>query len=207
MMIKECSISLEAASLSDKTRRLEKVKAIAEACTNCSLGSTRKKLVFGEGNVDCKLMFIAEAPGRTEDLRGRPLIGRAGTLLRKMIQAIEIDVGTVYLANICKCRPPNNRPPESEEIESCIKFLNKQIEIINPKMIVLLGRTAVKAILPEYKTTALDALRDISKIGSTVYKNIPVLVTYHPSALLREPFRKVKAKEDFIYLQGKYHNL
>jgi uracil-DNA glycosylase family 4 len=124
-----------------------------------------------------------------------------------MITAIGIKVEEVYLANICKCRPPNNRPPESEEIESCVKFLDKQIEIISPQLLVLLGRTAVKGLIPEHKAVPLDILREVSKEeGSSLhYRGIPVLVTFHPSALLRDPSRKIGSAEDFRYLQKKFN--
>ena len=185
-----------------KNARLNNLFSIIETCQLCALGANRNKMVFGEGNIDCPFMFIAEAPGMTEDQSGRPLIGRSGTLLRKMIDAIDLT-GSMYLCNICKCRPPGNRKPEDSEIEICIKFLKKQIEIIEPKLIVLLGRTAVKGLLPEHKATPLDHLRDQSKeLGAFKFNDIPIVITFHPSALLRDPGRREKAKEDFRYLQS-----
>ena len=160
-------------------------------------------MVFGEGNVNAIVMFIGEAPGKDEDLSGRPFVGRSGKLLRAMIQAIGL-MDRCFIANIVRCRPPNNRPPEPEEIESCVKFLDKQIEIISPQLLVLLGRTAVKGLVPEHKAVPLDVLRAASKEGSLLYKGIPALVTYHPSALLRDPSRKVGSAEDFRYLQKKF---
>jgi uracil-DNA glycosylase family 4 len=187
-----------------KENRLEKLRSICESCSNCPLRAGRKRMVFGEGNIDCRVMFIAEAPGRTEDEQGRPLIGRAGTLLRNLIRAIDFKVEDVYLCNIIKCRPPNNRPPEDEEIETCIKFLDKQIEIISPQLLILLGRTAVKGLVPEHKEVLLDTLRRNSKEGLIFYNNIPILVTYHPSALLRDPSKKISVAEDFKFLQKKF---
>ena len=187
-----------------KNARLNNLFSIIETCQLCALGANRNKMVFGEGNIDCPFMFIAEAPGMTEDQSGRPLIGRSGTLLRKMIDAIDLT-GSMYLCNICKCIPPGNRKPEDSEIEICVKFLKKQIEIIEPKLIVLLGRTAVKGILPDHRSDSLEMLRDQSKLEAYKYNNIPVVVTYHPSALLRNPGWKQKAKEDFQYIQKQYH--
>ena len=116
--------------------RLLKLQSIAKKCCNCELGKTRKKLVFGEGNPDALFMVIGEAPGKTEDELGRPFVGRSGQLLRKMLLAIGLDpLKDVYISNIVKCRPPGNRDPEKSEIETCIKFLRKQIEIIQPKLI------------------------------------------------------------------------
>ena len=202
--IGKCPGKEEDNSRAIKESRLLKLQTIAEKCYNCPLGQNRTRMVFGEGNVDCKIMFVAEAPGRTEDEQGRPLIGRAGTLLRKMIIAIGLRVEDVYLANICKCRPPNNRPPEDEEIGTCVKFLNKQIEIITPQLLVLLGRTAVKGLVPEHKAVPLDVLRKSTKEESIFYNGVPILIMYHPSALLRDPSKKIGAAEDFKFLQKKF---
>jgi DNA polymerase len=168
-------------------------------------------MVFGEGNPDAIVMFIGEGPGKEEGLTGRPFVGRSGTLLRDMIKAIGIPEEHHYIANVVKDRPPGNRPPESEEIEACSKFLKKQIEIIVPRLLVLLGRTAVKAIIPEHAKTRIDNLRSM-KGGLTYFVespllNVPVIVTYHPSALLRTPWRKVGAKEDFLFIQEVYKSL
>jgi uracil-DNA glycosylase len=160
-------------------------------------------MVFGEGNIDAQVMFIGEGPGASEDETGRPFVGRSGKLLRAMIQAIDLSE-KCFIANIVKCRPPNNRPPEDEEIGTCVKFLNKQIEIISPKLLVLLGRTAVKGLIPEYKATPLDILRRNSKEGSVFYEGVPALIMYHPSALLRDPSKKIGTAEDFRFLQKKF---
>jgi len=184
-----------------KKNRLEKLEAIAQLCCNCPLRLKRNKLVFGEGNIDCKIMLLAEAPGAAEDFKGRPLIGPAGTLLRAALEENSIALNDVYLANIIKCRPPLNRTPEEEEILTCIKLLKKQIEIISPSIIVLLGRTAVKGILPEHEKTPLEVLRQKSKYESLFYKEIRLLITYHPSAVLRDPHKKSKVNEDFQHLK------
>ena len=188
---------------SAKKSRLERLRTICESCSNCPLRSGRTKMVFGEGNVDATVMFIGEGPGRDEDISGRPFVGRSGKLLRAMIQAIGLT-DRCFIANIVRCRPPNNRPPEPEEIETCVKFLNKQIEIISPQLLVLLGRTAVKGLVPVYKAIPLDVLRRNSREGSIFYNNVPVLITYHPSALLRDPSKKVGTAEDFRFLQKKF---
>lgn len=184
--------------------RLEKVKAIALKCGNCQLCEIRKKVVFGEGNPNARYMLIGEGPGRDEDLSGRPFVGRSGKLLRKMLQAIGLDpVEDCYIANIVKCRPPNNRTPADEEIENCVKFLKKQIEIINPEILILLGKTAVRGLLPEYAGEPVGKLREKSKrLGELKYNDKAVIVTYHPSAVLQRPQYRAGAKEDFRYLEG-----
>jgi DNA polymerase len=158
-------------------------------------------MVFGEGSPDAQLLYIGEGPGMDEDLSGRPFVGRSGKLLRNLSEAIGLNlIDQVYIANVCKCRPPNNRPPEPEEIEQCSKFLKKQIEFIGPKLIALLGRTAVKAILPDHAKTPIEVLR--GKVGTLSYEGTPVMVTYHPSALLRDPSRKVLVREDFLWIKN-----
>jgi len=159
-------------------------------CQRCALGATRTHFVFGVGNPDAELMFIGEAPGRDEDLQGIPFVGRAGQLLTLMIQAIGMKREEVYIANVLKCRPPNNRDPLPAEIEKCEPYLLKQIELIAPKLIVALGRFACVSLL---KTTeSLGSLRE--KIHS--YNSVPLIVTYHPAALLRNPSMKKQAWED-----------
>jgi len=188
--------------MNEKDTRLEKLQEIIKSCRNCILGSSRKKPVFGEGPSNSVVLTIGEAPGREENETGRPFVGRAGKLLRKMLLVIGLDPEkNVFIANILKCRPPNNRPPEQREIDECINFLKKQIEIISPEIILLLGRTAVKGLFPEHTKTPLDILRKESKNGLMMYNGIRVLVTYHPSALLRDPSRRVGAHEDFTYLK------
>lgn len=149
-------------------------------------------------------MCIGEAPGKTENETGRPFVGRSGQLLRKLLTAIEINIESdVFICNILKCWPPNNRIPEPEEIQSCIKFLQKQIEILQPKILLFLGKTAVKGLLPDqYNLPMKTALRDNSKAGNYNYQGVPILITYHPSALLMDPSKKVMAKEDFLHLKS-----
>ncbi len=189
-----------------KTERLKKLEEIAEKCYNCELGKTRNRLVFGEGSANSTFMIIGEGPGETEDKEGRPFVGRSGQLLRKMLTAIDLNPEKdVFIANIVKCRPPKNRDPKKNEITTCIKFLRKQIEIIEPKLIILLGKSAVKGICPDLAKESVERLRIISKnLGMLIYNDIPVVVTYHPSALLRTQWRRVGAKEDFEFLQNVY---
>jgi len=193
----------------DKIERLEKLKGIVSNCYYCELGETRKKSVFGEGNHDAICTVIAEAPGQREDEIGRPFVGRSGQLLRKILISIGLDpINDVFIANIVKCRPPGNRAPTAKEIDICVKFLKKQIEIIKPKLIVLLGKTAVKGICPNFAKESMEKLRSITKsLGMITYEDIPIIITYHHSALLRTPWRKMSAKEDFQFFQEKYKEL
>jgi DNA polymerase len=159
-------------------------------CTRCKLHKGRKTIVFGEGNPEAKLMLIGEAPGADEDDQGRPFVGRAGQLLMQMIKAINYERQDVYIANILKCRPPGNRPPEPDEVKTCSPFLWKQIAIIQPKLILALGTYAAQTIIG---TTS-----SISMLRNRVYE-FPfgrVLATYHPSYLLRSPNKKPEAWED-----------
>lgn len=185
--------------------RLLKLKEIALNCNGCELCKSRKSLVFGEGFSTALIMFIGEGPGAEEDKTGCPFVGRSGKLLRKMIDAIALHKEDYYITNIVMCRPPNNRAPVKEEIEMCSKYLRKQIDIIKPKLLVLLGKTAVKGLCPNFAKESVEKLRSMTKsIGLITYNEIPVMVTYHPSALLRAAWRKVGAKEDFIFLKEIY---
>jgi DNA polymerase len=159
-------------------------------CKNCSLGKTRTRFVFGVGNPQAELMFIGEAPGRDEDQQGIPFVGRAGQLLTLMLQAIGLLREDVFIANVLKCRPPNNRDPLLEEIKECEPYLLKQIELISPRLIVTLGRFASASLLRT--NAALGKLRE----DVYTYNEVPLIVTYHPAALLRNPQLKRQAWED-----------
>jgi uracil-DNA glycosylase family 4 len=186
-----------------KQDRLKKLREICESCRNCSLGCSRNKLVFGEGSLTPKYFSIAEAPGKDENKTGLPFVGRSGQLYRQMLKAINVDpIKDVFMCNVLNCWPPNNRTPEREEIEHCLPFLKKKIEIIEPKLLLLLGRTSVKALLPEHEKIPMGVLREDSKQGKFSYMNIPVLITYHPSALLMDPSKRPCAIEDFSHLQS-----
>jgi len=173
-----------------ETRTLADVRAELGDCKRCKLHRTRKTIVFGEGNEKAALMFIGEGPGYDEDMQGRPFVGRAGQLLTKIIESINLSREEVYIANIIKCRPPQNRNPESDEIESCNPFLMKQIRVIQPKIICALGTFSAQTLLQtDTKITALRGkLYDL--------EGIKVIPTYHPAFLLRNPERKREVWED-----------
>jgi len=160
------------------------------ACTKCGLHATRTQTVFGVGNRHAQWMFVGEAPGADEDRQGEPFVGRAGQLLNAMIAALGLRREEVYIANVLKCRPPNNRDPQAGEVEQCEPYLIRQIDLIRPKLIVALGRHAAHSLL---KTDlALARLR-----GQRLsYQDIPLIVTYHPAYLLRTPTDKRKAWDD-----------
>ena len=167
-------------------------------CRMCKLANTRKNIVFGEGNPQAKLMFIGEAPGADEDETGRPFVGRAGQLLTKMINAMQFTREEVYIANIIKCRPPFNRNPEPDEAACCMPYLEEQIRLVNPECIVLLGAIATRFLLKHEGA--------MGKIRGTwqSYKNIPVMVTYHPSFLLRTESAKRDAWMDLQKVMAKF---
>lgn len=159
-------------------------------CTKCPLHTTRTQTVFGVGNRNAQWMFIGEAPGADEDAKGEPFVGRAGQLLNAMISALGLKREDVYIANILKCRPPNNRDPQPTEVEQCEPYLVRQIALIQPKLIVALGRHAAHSLLK----TDLALARLRGQVLS--YQDIPLVVTYHPAYLLRTPSDKRKAWED-----------
>jgi len=159
-------------------------------CRKCGLCETRTNTVFADGSARARLVFIGEAPGRDEDLKGLPFVGRAGQLLDKMITAIDLKREEVYICNVLKCRPPENRTPAPGEVEQCLPYLEQQLAILKPALLCALGLSAVQALL---KTKAsMTSLR-----GRTFeYKGIPLIPTYHPAALLRNPGLKREAWED-----------
>ena len=169
----------------------EKMEELIEQiknCNKCKLCNTRQNIVFGCGNVNANLMFIGEGPGADEDMQGEPFVGKAGKLMNNAFDIVGIKREDVYIANIVKCRPPNNRDPEQDEVLSCINYLRNQVMIINPKIIVLLGRIALTNILgQDYKITA-------SRGNWVEKKGIHYMPTWHPAALLRDETKKI----DFI---------
>jgi uracil-DNA glycosylase len=170
-------------------------------CQKCSLGTTRNKFVYGVGNPNARLMFIGEAPGAQEDMQGEPFVGAAGQLLDKIMAAIQLTRKDVFIANVLKCRPPNNRDPLPEEIELCIPYLHEQIRLIKPKLLCALGRISSQALLQT--TTPLGKLRN----QWHDYHGIPMLVTFHPAALLRFPANKRECWEDMKILRARYDEL
>ncbi|MGZ7065722.1 MAG: uracil-DNA glycosylase [Candidatus Aminicenantales bacterium] len=161
------------------TRTPAEIESEVRACRLCRLHTLRTNAVPGEGDWSTELMFIGEAPGRDEDLHGRPFVGRAGQLLRKIIAAMKCREDEVYITNVVKCRPPENRVPCRDEVESCWPYLARQIELIQPKVIVTLGKTPTEYFVPG--RAAMGDLR--GKYGD--YKGIPVMPTFHPSYLIR----------------------
>jgi uracil-DNA glycosylase family 4 len=154
-------------------------------CTRCKLhGLGRRQIVFGGGNPDADLMFVGEAPGADEDVQGEPFVGRAGQLLTKIIEAIDLQRHDVYIANLIKCRPPGNRNPEPDEMEQCEPFLLRQIDAIRPKVIVALGKFAAQSLLRT--TEPITRLRG----REYVYRDAILMPTYHPAYLLRQPSAK-----------------
>ena len=167
-------------------------------CTRCPLGHTRTRFVFGSGNPEAGIMFVGEAPGEEEDRQGLPFVGPAGHLLTRIIKAMELSREDVYICNVLKCRPPNNRDPEPEEVASCEPFLRRQIEIVKPRVICCLGRTAAHALL---KTEApLSRLRGVLH----EYAGTPLIVTYHPAALLRNKGFRRPTWEDIKWVRREY---
>ena len=175
---------------------LKELEKICKNCTLCDLSKTRTNVVFGEGNPKANLMFVGEGPGEMEDKKGRPFVGRAGKLLTKIIETVlELTRDDVYIANIVKCRPPNNRVPTIEEAITCKNYLIKQIEIIKPKLIVCLGKTAFMYLM--------DSDMPISKVRGQIFEfnKIKVIPTFHPSFLLRNPSAKKDAYQDFLLIK------
>lgn len=171
---------------------LDALKSKVAACTACALHSGRTQTVFGVGNPRADWMFVGEGPGQEEDRRGEPFVGRAGKLLDAMLKAMNLDRTTVYIANIVKCRPPDNRNPGLEEAAACMPYLKRQIELIAPRLIVALGAVAAQRLLETDR--AVGALR--GGLHTAPELKPPVLVTYHPAYLLRSPGQKRKAWED-----------
>jgi DNA polymerase len=169
---------------------LDLIREELEQCGRCALGATRHKLVFGVGSPQARLVFVGEAPGRDEDLQGEPFVGEAGQLLTKIIQAMGFERNEVYICNVLKCRPPNNRNPEPDEIEKCEPFLLRQLQAIGPQAIVCLGTFAAH--------TLLRSTEPISKLRGRFhdYHGIPLMPTFHPAFLLRNPNMKREVWDD-----------
>lgn len=171
-------------------KTLDELNSITSGCLKCTLGHTRTNVVFGVGNPKSRVMFIGEAPGADEDAQGEPFVGRAGQLLNKILAAIEMKREDVYICNILKCRPPDNRDPLANEMEICTPYLDKQIDLIKPEFIICLGRIAAQWLL---KTNdSLTKLRE----KAHEYKGAKLIITYHPAALLRNPNWKRPTWED-----------
>lgn len=180
------------------TVSLEDIKIDLGDCQRCRLATGRKHIVFGKGNVAARLVFVGEGPGFEEDQKGEPFVGAAGRLLTKIIEAIELSREQVYICNIIKCRPPGNRNPERDEIESCLPFLERQLAAIRPDFVCALGKVAAQ--------TLLKSDLPISRLRGRFYdyNGMKILPTYHPAYLLRNPEKKREVWEDMKLLMKEY---
>lgn len=190
----------------EKAAAFAALRERALSCVKCAhLASSRKNVVFGVGNIDAQLMFVGEAPGADEDIQGEPFVGRAGELLTKIIQAMGLQRGDVYIANILKCRPDTpgqsagNRKPTSDEMATCVPYLHEQIDLIRPRVLVGLGATAIEGLLG--KTVGIMKLRG----NWQVYRDTPLMPTFHPAYLLRNQAMSEKRKvwEDMLAVMEK----
>lgn len=186
--------------MSDKT--IAALRGSVESCKKCELAQSRTNAVFGEGNPKAAVMFVGEAPGENEDLRGRPFVGRSGMLLDQMLAEVGLYRDkNIYITNMIKCRPPQNRDPKPEEVELCLDYLRDQVRIIRPKIIVCVGRIAAMSLIEKnYKVT---------KQHGEFIKRAGVYMTgmFHPAALLRNPTQKPAAAEDFLRLKELIQNV
>lgn len=207
LMIANRSMGLEPPNLSPSARNylegqrsqpgsLEELRDFIGDCKGCKLCRGRTNLVFGEGSPGARLVFVGEGPGRDEDLEGRPFVGEAGHLLDKIIKAMGLTREAVYICNVVKCRPPNNRDPESDEIGACFPFLKRQLHLIGPEVICTLGRVAAQALLGKgYKITE-------ERGKWSFFMDIPIMPTYHPAYLLRYPSEKKGVWRDVQAIMG-----
>ncbi|MFZ1730079.1 MAG: uracil-DNA glycosylase [Bacteroidota bacterium] len=180
---------------------LEGLKELIHDCQKCALGATRNQFVFGVGNPEADVVLVGEAPGAEEDKTGEPFVGRAGKLLNQILEAVNFKREDVFICNILKCRPPNNRDPLSTEVEQCEPYLHKQLELLKPKVMLALGRISAQ--------TLLRTNDSLTKLRADVhsYHGIPLMVTYHPAALLRNPNWKRPTWEDVQKFRALYDEL
>lgn len=199
------NISKNAASLCEKAQSIDELKDILQNFEGCNLKKTAASTILGEGNVNAKIMLVGEAPGADEDRIGRPFVGRCGKLLDKMLNAISLKRDECYITNILPWRPPGNRTPTDEELAICLPFLKRQIELIKPDFILLLGKIALKSVM--------DTPDSISRVRGKWFeykveeKTIHVLATFHPSYLLRSTSQKSKTWVDLLRLKNKIDEL
>lgn len=180
----------------------QELEATCGGCTRCGLCTTRHNVVFGVGNRTADVMFVGEGPGEQEDLKGEPFVGPAGKLLDQMLSIIDLDRNeNCYIANIVKCRPPKNRDPQAEEQEACIEYLRNQFSLIQPKIVVCLGRIAAKKLIS-------DSFRITAEHGKWTRRGgVWMMATYHPSALLRDESKRPEAFQDLLTLREKMREL
>ena len=194
--VKETAEENEADIPGDKDRVWHELEQAVSTCTKCGLHQSRTQAVFGVGDRNARLLIIGEAPGKDEDLQGEPFVGRAGQLLNAMLAAIGLQREQIYIANVLKCRPPNNRDPRPEEAQACDPWLQQQIALIQPELILVLGRIAAHHLLNTDRSLA--SLR-----GRThQYARIPLIVSYHPAYLLRQPVEKRKSWQDLKFVKS-----
>jgi uracil-DNA glycosylase family 4 len=193
------------APVADDTGRYgwEELRAAVAVCRRCELHQTRTQTVFGVGNPGARWMFIGEAPGQEEDRQGEPFVGRAGQLLNAMIRALGMRREDVFIANVLKCRPPGNRDPKPAEAASCRRFLERQVELVAPTLVIAVGRIAAQDLLAT--ETPIAKLR--GKVHSFGAKSWPLVVTYHPAYLLRSPGEKRKAWQDLLHARQLFTRL
>jgi uracil-DNA glycosylase family 4 len=201
LMREDMKMGLEPPNLSSSTLRyldgavsgfasLEDLKQYIGDCKRCKLCQGRMKLVFGEGSPEAKLVFVGEGPGRDEDLAGRPFVGEAGRLLTRIVAAMGLTREEVYICNVVKCRPPKNRDPEEDEVEACLPFLKEQLNLVRPQVICTLGRVAGQTLLgKEFKITR-------GRGSWYTFMETPLMPTFHPAYLLRNPSAKRQVWED-----------
>jgi DNA polymerase len=180
---------------------LAELESLIHDCVKCPLGETRNKFVFGVGNPQADVVIVGEAPGAEEDKRGEPFVGRAGQLLDKILEAVRFTREDVFICNILKCRPPNNRDPQASEVEQCEPYLHRQLALLQPKIMLALGRIAAQ--------TLLRSNDSLTKLRESVheYQGIPLVVTYHPAALLRNPNWKRPTWEDVQKFRALYDEI
>ncbi|MDP8003283.1 MAG: uracil-DNA glycosylase family protein [Caldisphaera sp.] len=184
--------------LLDKAEKIKRLNSNIEKCKRCPLYKSRKNPVFGEGSINSKVMFVGEAPGRNEDLEGRPFVGSAGKILDEILSENGIDRGNVYITNAVKCRPPSNRTPYKYEVDQCSIYLKEEIEIILPEIIVTLGRISGESVYSILGLTWHNLVFEREKIKEALYSNkkIKILSTYHPAAVIYNPELRKKLEDD-----------
>jgi uracil-DNA glycosylase len=178
----------------NRKEALSALEAEVRACTACPLHQGRTHAVPGDGPIDARIMFIGEAPGFHEDQQGIPFVGAAGRFLNELLEQVGIDRETVYITNVIKCRPPGNRDPKIEEVEACKSYLDRQIELIDPKIVVTLGRHSMARAFPDEKISAVHG--QARKVGDQIY-----LPMYHPAAALHQPSLRSTVEADFQILR------
>ena len=199
--LKRTSSSQNMSFSGSKSEKLEKLKNSIKTIKNCELKKNAKNLVFGDGNINSNIMLIGEGPGANEDKEGKPFVGRAGKLLDKMLEAIKLDRTKVYISNVVNYRPPSNRKPSDEEIERYLPHLKDHIQIINPKILVLLGSTALNALIGNEVVISKARGKWIQKeIGDTI---LWIIASFHPAFLMRQPEQKKLAWLDLKMIREK----